>query len=836
MRLPPAPVSRPDRYSTATAAPYNWTMVESGSRATGDGTPAGGRHKARHFSWRSLMGWYLLFMTATSAGAMAAPAKLTGALFTAVELVAAAAVLTGLRRYRPTPPLAWRLLAAALATSAVTHVIWWQLKVNGHGDKLVGDALALLSNPLMACGLAALVRQRRGQSRWEGILDASVVSAGLAAVAWALFVQPSLQHHIQGGQLAVTVARLLLDLVVLVMAVRLLLTTRVRTVAFALLLTAFGALLAADCATLLHVQDIYGHPAAHTGWHLWGLLLGTAALHPSMARTTGLSESNETVPTRARLVTFTVSAFLGSVLTVYAAARTERDHWVELLIVAAIAATLSVLSIVRMGMVAAVAHRRATDLDAHSDRLGRALQEQEALQYQLTQRALHDPLTGLANRTLLQERMDRALPPRAAGRVRGLLLLDLDRFKDVNDTYGHPIGDELLVHVARRLREHVTGTDTVARLGGDEFAMLLDNTTTAGLYDTAKRVVEALQAPFAVSGRELYVTTSVGLLTMDPTASAAEALRDADLALYAAKAAGKNCVVAYQPQMRADRLYLTRLASGLRHAIQRQEFALHYQPIVQLATGAVMGVEALLRWNPDTGPVPPNTFIPIAEETGLILPIGSWVLDQACRDARGWHDRHGTVLTVNVSARQLRERTFPQTVLDALRDSGLPAPALVLEITETALLAVGDAETRSIIARLEQLRSHGIRVAVDDFGTGYSSLSYLRHLPVDILKIDRAFTPESSDDETSAENQAFTRAILQLSHTLELNTIAEGVETAGQARLLHEMNCQLAQGFHFARPMPAAAMSRLLAEPPPATTPGLEPPSVVGAGKLHPAA
>jgi diguanylate cyclase (GGDEF)-like protein len=432
--------------------------------------------------------------------------------------------------------------------------------------------------------------------------------------------------------------------------------------------------------------------------------------------------------------------------------------------------------------------------------------------------------------------MDRALPPRAAGRVRGLLLLDLDRFKDVNDTYGHPIGDELLVHVARRLREHVTGTDTVARLGGDEFAMLLDNTTTAGLYDTAKRVVEALQAPFAVSGRELYVTTSVGLLTMDPTASAAEALRDADLALYAAKAAGKNCVVAYQPQMRADRLYLTRLASGLRHAIQRQEFALHYQPIVQLATGAVMGVEALLRWNPDTGPVPPNTFIPIAEETGLILPIGSWVLDQACRDARGWHDRHGTVLTVNVSARQLRERTFPQTVLDALRDSGLPAPALVLEITETALLAVGDAETRSIIARLEQLRSHGIRVAVDDFGTGYSSLSYLRHLPVDILKIDRAFTPESSDDETSAENQAFTRAILQLSHTLELNTIAEGVETAGQARLLHEMNCQLAQGFHFARPMPAAAMSRLLAEPPPATTPGLEPPSVVGAGKLHPAA
>lgn len=758
------------------------------------------------------MGWYLLAVMVTSGGAVAAPSSLTGGLFTAVELVGVAAILFGLRHYRPAAGRAWWFFASGIGVSAITHVVWWQLKVHGLGDPVVRDALPLLAHPLMALGLAALVRARHGRSRWEGLLDAGVVSGGLAAIAWVLFVERSLQGGVHNGQLAVTVSRLLLDLILLVMALRLLFTTRVHTTSFALLLAAFAALLASDAATLVQFQDVYGHPVAHIGWHLWGVLLGAAALHPSMARTTDLAESNEAIPSRGRRIVFTVSAAVASVLSVYAAARTAPDQWAHLLVIALIAATVSVLSVLRLGLVAAVAHRRATALNAHAVRLGRALHEQRVLQNQLSHRALHDPLTNLGNRTLLQQHLERTPGGAHGSSSRGLLLLDLDGFKDINDSYGHPVGDELLVHVAHRLSQHVPESDTVARLGGDEFAILLEESTAEQTAGVAQRIVEALQAPFRVADRDLYLTTSIGLLALTGGINAAEALRDVDLALYAAKSAGKNRVAVYHPQMRTDQLDLTRIATGLRHAIARQEFALHYQPVVDLASGAVIGVEALLRWTPASGaPISPVEFIPVAEETGLIVPIGTWVLNRACVDARAWHQRHGIAVTVNVSGRQLREPDFPQTVLDALRDSGLPGSALVLEITETALVAAGAAETRTVIERLEQLRRQGIRVAVDDFGTGYSSLSYLRQLPVDILKIDRAFTSAmAADDEQSAENEAFTRAILQLSSTLDLQTIAEGVETAEQARLLQQMDCRLAQGFHFARPMPSGQLTELL--------------------------
>jgi EAL domain-containing protein (putative c-di-GMP-specific phosphodiesterase class I) len=307
-----------------------------------------------------------------------------------------------------------------------------------------------------------------------------------------------------------------------------------------------------------------------------------------------------------------------------------------------------------------------------------------------------------------------------------------------------------------------------------------------------------------VDGHDLYLTTSVGLLASAVSMAPADALRDADLALYAAKEAGKNQIVQFDHGLRAARLDQARLVEGLHRALAGGEFALQYQPVMDLTSGTMYAVEALLRWNPPGRPtVPPDQFIPVAEEIGLIVPIGTWVLERALHDAAPWHHSHGLAITVNVSGRQLRDRTFVDVVRRALAASGLPAHALVLEITETVLVTAATADAGTVVGQLKALRAMGVRVAIDDFGTGYSSLSYLRDLPVDVLKIDRSFT-------STGEDLTFTRAILELSTTLSLQTVAEGVETPEQAQQLAAMNCPLAQGFHFSRPVNATGVVDLL--------------------------
>jgi EAL domain-containing protein (putative c-di-GMP-specific phosphodiesterase class I) len=288
-------------------------------------------------------------------------------------------------------------------------------------------------------------------------------------------------------------------------------------------------------------------------------------------------------------------------------------------------------------------------------------------------------------------------------------------------------------------------------------------------------------------------------------------------------------VARFEMKMRTDRLSHTRLTTSLRRAVARAEFTLHYQPVIDLSTGATYAVEALLRWTPPDGPmVPPDDFIPAAEETGLIVPIGAWVLDRACADVGRWYREHGVAVTVNVSGRQLRDRDFVHTVIDALRRNDLPPRALVLEITETVLVTATTADAETVIGQLTRLREEGVRVAIDDFGTGYSSLSYLRHLPVDVLKIDRSFTSAADSDQPMHE-WAFTKAILELSASLQLQTVAEGVETSEQARLLRRMNCTFAQGYHFSRPVIATAIDALLAaspqRPPAARMPRVATPS-----------
>jgi diguanylate cyclase (GGDEF)-like protein len=471
------------------------------------------------------------------------------------------------------------------------------------------------------------------------------------------------------------------------------------------------------------------------------------------------------------------------------------DNHYHLLVPLGTSVTTAVLLIVRLGILVRDAHRRNADLDA-------SLRGQEALRQQLTHRALHDALTGLGNRALLQERLEHAL---VRGGQHGLLLLDLDGFKDVNDSYGHPVGDALLIDVAARLLGVVNAVDTLVRLGGDEFAILLEDASPQRVDQVALAVVEAIRPPFVIAERELCVTTSVGTLTVQHPATMSEALRNADLALYAAKNAGKNRVAGYEARLSTDVRTHMQMVTDLRRAVAREEFAVHYQPVVDLSTGRVTAVEALLRWTVDGRSIPPDQFIPVAEQAGLIVPLGAWVLRRACHDVLDWHEKYGIAITVNVSGRQLREPDFPSVVVAALEESGLPGEALILEITETVLVASTSVESEEVTGRLLALRDAGVRIAVDDFGTGYSSLAYLRHLPVDILKIDRAFTPDVADE------MAFTRAILELGSSLRMQSIAEAVETSEQADRLRELHCELAQGYHFSRPLPAADLDKVLA-------------------------
>ncbi|WP_449064211.1 putative bifunctional diguanylate cyclase/phosphodiesterase [Planomonospora algeriensis] len=467
---------------------------------------------------------------------------------------------------------------------------------------------------------------------------------------------------------------------------------------------------------------------------------------------------------------------------------------------------LAVLLVLRLSVVAGIAETRAADLRD-------ALHRQDVLRRSLAHRASHDPLTGLGNRALLGEACGASSPttPRTpAGPPPRLLLLDLDGFKDVNDTYGHPVGDELLTVVARRLRGLTADGQILARLGGDEFAIVLPGADLGTATAAAERVLSAVRAPYAIDGRELYVTTSIGVLAESSPATASDALRDADLALYAAKAAGKNQIAVFDHALRAERLHHAAIATGLRQALAADELSLAYQPVVDLVSGGIYAVEALLRWTPTGGrPIPPDVFIPVAEDTGLIVDIGRWVLEQACADAKRWHERHGIAVTVNVSGRQLRERTFREMVVEILTRQALPRNALTIEVTESMLLATSQAETRRIVEVLADLRAHGVRIALDDFGTGYSSLAYLRTLPVDILKIDRSFTaPLTNADHRQA--RAFTRAIVELAASLDLSTVVEGVESREQAGVLQQMGCPLAQGYLFSPPVSPREVDDLL--------------------------
>ncbi len=439
----------------------------------------------------------------------------------------------------------------------------------------------------------------------------------------------------------------------------------------------------------------------------------------------------------------------------------------------------------------------------------RDISERRSLEAQLTHQAFHDSLTRLANRSLFLNRVAHAIAraPRG-GRQLAVLFLDLDGFKKVNDSLGHAAGDELLVACASRLATSVRPGDTIARLGGDEFAVLLEGIT--GLPDAeqiAERIATAVNASFTVRGREVFVGVSVGIAEVGLEQSPEVALRNADLAMYFAKSRHKGRYAIYEPTMHQELVEWMELEADLRAAISANEIAIAYQPIVHLATGRLYGAEALVRWrHPKRGLVEPSRLIAIAEETGLIIPVGRQVLEEACAQASAWRRDHRRAeslrLSVNLSGRHFQEPSLLDDVRGALERSGLEPSALTLEITESVLM-----QSESTLTTLRALKSLGVRLAIDDFGIGYSSLGYLQRFPIDILKIDRTFV----DSVALADaDPVLVRAIIALGRTLRIETIAEGIERLEQRDGLQELGCELGQGFFFAPALPPAEFDRRL--------------------------
>ena len=438
----------------------------------------------------------------------------------------------------------------------------------------------------------------------------------------------------------------------------------------------------------------------------------------------------------------------------------------------------------------------------------RDITERKTLEDELRHQAFHDALTGLANRALFEDRLAHALAgARRHSRLVAVLFLDLDDFKTINDSLGHSTGDELLQAVAIRIGTIVRATDTAARLGGDEFGVLLEVIDDDEAETIAQRLLEVLKPAFQIAGRDLRITASIGVARSDGSRAVDELLRNADTAMYAAKDAGKGTMRSFEEGMHRHVLDRLELTGEMQRALQRDEFELDYQPIVDLQTGQITGTEALVRWaHPDRGRLAPAQFIGLAEETGLIVPLGTWVLDTACTQAAAWQrafpDRR-LEMNVNVSTRQLHDPSFPRIVADSLRESGLAADRLVLEITESVLPEHGD----EIIAELHELKALGVLIAVDDFGTGYSALSRLRSYPIDIVKIDRSFIDGIEFDPGKGQ---LVRGIVNLSESLEVNVVAEGIEQAEQAEQLRGMSSPLGQGFLFSRPLPSNQLQALL--------------------------
>jgi diguanylate cyclase (GGDEF)-like protein len=718
------------------------------------------------------------------------PVVLSGPLYLLVVIAGFVSVIVGTRRHlqrgqrRP-----WLALTAALAAFLIGMVA--RLVVPGASDlpppraALVPDALIVPGYLLMGYGFVDMLRRRRAADDDPARIDAFLVGLGVAFATWTFLIAPQMDAAAE-----LTLSGLVnaffpvVDVVLLVIVVQLLLAGGVRQPALWLLVIGSASLFVGDLIFALREGTFITLPerVVDVLFFVSFLAPGAAALHPSMRSLTAPQQI--------------VVKDLGPARTVGIAA---------VLVAPAVLATLSPPTTVWNGLVRiglSVMFTLAVLIRIVRANNSRARAEEAA-----RRRATHDPLTDLPNRELLADTItewgDKASD---AGQEISLLFIDLDRFKMVNDHWGHEVGDELLCEVAGRLGAMVRSEDLVCRIGGDEFVIALASTSHSALAESlAQRMIVEFAEPFSLSVGSVVITPSIGVARTSGAGEALELIRDADTAMYKAKGSGRNSYAMFDASLRDQLHNRVRLEQALRGALERGELAVYYQPIIDLETDELTGFEALMRWSsPELGVVSPLDFIPIAEDTGMIVRSGAWLLEEAADQLVAWSaerpgDSRDLHISVNVSVRQLRDAALIGVVRDVLERTGLPAHALWLEITESGVME----DLEVALATLRGLRALGVTLSIDDFGTGYSSLSYLNRLPVGILKIDRSFISGVGEDGV---NEPIVRAVLAMAHAMGHRVVAEGVETAVQRDWLRSLGCDLAQGYLYGAPRPADAL------------------------------
>jgi diguanylate cyclase len=707
--------------------------------------------------------------------------------YPAVLLGGMSCAVVGLRRHRPAVRFPWILLLTTGVLWTISGVV--RQATNATGDlttdrSLLPDAFAVPGYLVFGAALYALLRSRESVRDRGAVLDGLMVTAGASLLVYEMLIAPTL-----GNDDAWVMARLavavypMMTLCLLVLAARLAFAPGERSVAFNLVLAGTMSLLIGDVVFAYGEIGVFQAPRAmlEIPYLLVPALMATAVLHPSITNVAVADRRQTHQLGRARLML--VASALLAPLVVIATHTDDRGRMVALVLSGILAGTAIF-------------------------RLVWAMSAQAASEQRLYHQATHDELTGLPSRSLILETTDALLARSGRRHPVTVMFLDIDEFKMVNDSMGHVVGDQLLVLAAERIAHCVSAAEVVGRISGDEFIVVTDRLDAIEASALAERIRRALSEMFVVGESEVFVSVSVGVsITDDTETTAATLVQEADTAMYRSKDAGKNTVTLFDTSMReriARRVDLERL---LRHALDERQVTVAYQPVVHQPTGRVHGFEALARWNVDDAPISPVEFIRVAEESGLIVPLGNYILDEGCRQLAYWRRTvpgcESLQLSVNLSPRQMRASDLVDVVAEALARHRLPGEALWLEITESVMME----DSLTTIAVMTGLRSLGVRLAVDDFGTGYSSLSYLKRFPVSRVKIDRTFV---SGLGTHQSDSSLVAAIVAMAAALDLEPLAEGVETHEQARRLAELGCNLLQGFLYSRAVPAEEVPGLI--------------------------
>ncbi len=717
-----------------------------------------------------------------------------------IGLSAVVAIVIGVYLYRPRAASAWLLLAAGQLAFVVSDALFAYQEYVAHASPFpsIADVCNLSGYPLLWAGLALLIRARAPRRNWAAVIDAAAITTSLTLISWLVVISPIAQDMtMTPTAMFISLAYPVGDLLLLATALRISMGASKRPPAYLLLAGGIVLLLVADSAYLgaTHTGSYVNGGIIDFGWLASYVLLGAAALHPSMKKLS--MPVSERLPrlTPLRLALLTCASIATPAML---AAQYLRGASLELPVVTGSSALLFVLVIARLVMLARGHEARGAQLEEHEAKLADELERNSRL----------DPTTGLANRSAFLSQLDDAL---SAGRPTppAVLLLGVEGLRLVNESVGRTAGDELLCAIAERLKQLLRQGDTCAWTDGD-FAVLVEDVTVEPPAAVAARLVKALRLSFQHSSEhETTIGVNAGVAIARGDECAETLLRNAELALSRAKQIGNGSVELFESGMHTAVFERIVLKGQLERALAEGQLFLNYQPIIDLGRGGLWGVEALIRWqHPERGLVPPDEFIPLAEETGLIVPIGQWVLEEALRQATVWDQTKSFpsfAVTINLSRRQLGSPEIVDTVARAIRETGVNPAGIVLEITETALADDIDSALRTLCA----LKELGVRLAIDDFGTGYSSLQYLRQVPADIIKIPKSFVDGVHVRESDEYRVA--HAIVHLGEAFGLCTLAEGIEDREQFERMRELGCELGQGYYFSRPLPAEEVTPLLA-------------------------